>query len=476
MSRHMPPDRVYPAHSIAPTPDYAQSIGSKGDAKRLDPTRSSAVTAITACLCTLLVAQPIAVVALNAAGIRGFALASPLNLVSGLLCGSILLYACISELNGRTRLRMHPLLAAISSIIFCIILAGLIVGLSLNNSPLYTVSDTGYFSIWLCGIVCGAFASMHITPVAVDRILSAAATLFCIGAAVSIGLLFTTGNQPTSFILRWCILYLAAAIFVRRLRHPLPIALAIMLLTLTFSSLNRAALLILPAALITAAASVRKGTHVTAAVTVATLLTYSSLGTLVTLLPIDSQIHRRLAETQALIEGRATLQNSLASLQRVYEARLVQEEMGTDPTSIIFGLGSGATINGRALPGAGVYTASALGLEKLHNIHFLHTAFYFRHGMIGLAVLAALATAAILSTQLNALRIHRGSISESEHALRGLAILHVVGTIVFAATASNYLFSDPLFGLALGLALPQGIPGRTTNGRARYRQLARRAG
>lgn len=112
----------------------------------------------------------------------------------------------------------------------------------------------------------------------------------------------------------------------------------------------------------------------------------------------NTRLSRRLAEAAVFVSGEGQPSGQIAILQRFFEAKAVIETVGAGNTlHMILGFGSGATIDMSYSADTAVKGAALMGADKVHNIHILPFAFYYRHGILGLALIGLLSLRSVRS-------------------------------------------------------------------------------
>jgi hypothetical protein len=135
---------------------------------------------------------------------------------------------------------------------------------------------------------------------------------------------------------------------------------------------------------------------------------------------------------------------SIPILQRIIEAKLVLQAWLQTPVTFLFGLGSGATINNADMVDTTVSSNALLGGGAIHNIHILPFALIFKYGLLGIVLFVWL-TLIIYRSVVELLKNQRLTDIET------ISHLTVISIFIFALPASNYLWSTPLFWIALGM-------------------------
>lgn len=392
----------------------------------------------------------IALGALMAVGFSRFAAQPYVNLLSTALCCGIFVIAIIRFRKSKVR---FP--ASIKILIFfiaTIVTLGLIIGKISNNPVLYIISDSAYLTSWVLGAIAAVFmfSTADAETIRQDLTRIGRWTVYILLLTCLISIASRTPPSPLAQRLALC--YLISFALYPPLRNTALFAACLLVISQNVFGFNRALILT------TAASAIYIGVQFRRAALVSTLGVLvaggvlASLTSILALLPRSSELARRIIESQNLVAGRATLQNSLASLQRIYEANIAFARLkDAGPINLLFGFGSGATIDARALPGVDVYKASFLGLESLHNIHFLHIALAYRAGCLGILLLATV----VLICLIQAVRARSPHLPTSMKVMVVFTSCLAFSAIVFAATASNFLLADPTFGflIAAGVAL-----------------------
>jgi hypothetical protein len=175
---------------------------------------------------------------------------------------------------------------------------------------------------------------------------------------------------------------------------------------------------------------------------------FAAIGGLLYALSLDDAVvedlPRNIKEAILLMKG-DDIYNHVSSYQRVYEGQKAMEDFQTaSDAEWLFGMGLGRTLD---MTGAADKTPgqhALLGATEVHNIHFLHFAIFHKFGLVGLALVAALAGGLIwmFSIDLALGRLTDGIM---------LFYFYLFYGFVFAMPASNFLIANPLWPAFLGM-------------------------
>lgn len=158
--------------------------------------------------------------------------------------------------------------------------------------------------------------------------------------------------------------------------------------------------------------------------------------------PLD----RRVSETLSIMEGKSIEEVSLPLMQREYEASQVRWFFIENPIYVIAGKGLGATLDMSASEDDSVIGSQFVGAEDTHNIHYLHYAILYRHGVIGCLLIALILLGSIKFLYYSSCQFSKSNINFLQ--IWGSAI--VIAMFSFSLFASSFIFSNPLW--IMGLA------------------------
>lgn len=128
--------------------------------------------------------------------------------------------------------------------------------------------------------------------------------------------------------------------------------------------------------------------------------------------------------------------------QRVIEAEIVLKYWTSNLFNFIFGLGSGATIDGtKFFNDASVLSSSLLGANKVHNIHLLPFSLLFRYGFFGLILFVILLK--IISKAFICV------LNEEKNQNLIFWNMLIISWFIFSIPAASYLWTMPLFWVGL---------------------------
>lgn len=162
-----------------------------------------------------------------------------------------------------------------------------------------------------------------------------------------------------------------------------------------------------------------------------------------------SNFERRIKETTSLVFGPQTAELPLPLQQRIYEGEVVHHDIAqaSPLLATLFGLGHGYTLDMTSSIDESVVNSQLMGGQNTHNIHLLNYALLARFGVLGslcFVYLCALAVGRVY-------HLFKAAATD-RNSLELLANLYIVMLILFAATASSFLFSSMLFGYFCGIA------------------------
>lgn len=130
--------------------------------------------------------------------------------------------------------------------------------------------------------------------------------------------------------------------------------------------------------------------------------------------------------------------------QRIIEAQIVINNWTANIINFLFGLGSGATIDGsKFFKDNSVLNSALLGATKIHNIHLLPFSLIFRYGIIGLFLFIHLSVI-IYKSFIKVL-------NEDDDFQKIFWNLFLIFWFFFSIPASSFLWSMPLFWIGLSM-------------------------
>jgi len=168
-------------------------------------------------------------------------------------------------------------------------------------------------------------------------------------------------------------------------------------------------------------------------------------------------LERRIVETQRIFEEGVSSDVSVPMLQRLYELEVVLEAMGSNIWLWLFGKGFGAVIDMRFSLDESVISSQLVSATSTHNIHFLHAAILYRHGIFGF-----IAYALIIWPSLRYIVEYRksyGKMSDSGRFVTLFCTLYPVSVVAYSSTASSFFFVDPVIFVCIAI-FHQKIPRR----------------
>lgn len=130
--------------------------------------------------------------------------------------------------------------------------------------------------------------------------------------------------------------------------------------------------------------------------------------------------------------------------QRIIESQVVVTYWTENIVTFLFGLGSGATIDGSKFYNDGsVLNSALLGANKIHNIHLLPFALVFRYGVVGLLLFCLL----LLMVYKSFIKV----LNENNDISKIFWNLFLVFWFFFSIPAASFLWSMPVFWLSLSM-------------------------
>lgn len=130
--------------------------------------------------------------------------------------------------------------------------------------------------------------------------------------------------------------------------------------------------------------------------------------------------------------------------QRIIEVEVVIDYWTENVISFLFGLGSGATIDGSKFYTDGsVLNSALLGSRNIHNIHILPFALIFRYGLIGLLLFCLL----LLTVYKSFIKV----LNEDKDIEKVFWNLFFIFWFFFSIPASSFLWSMPIFWISLSM-------------------------
>lgn len=130
--------------------------------------------------------------------------------------------------------------------------------------------------------------------------------------------------------------------------------------------------------------------------------------------------------------------------QRVVEAKMVFHYWIDNSINFIFGLGSGATIDGgKFFIDGSVLNSSLLGSNRVHNIHLLPFSLIFRYGFIGLLLFCILLYIVFKSL----VKV----LNEKEDSSVIFWNLFFILWFIFSIPAASFLWSMPVFWISFSM-------------------------
>jgi hypothetical protein len=174
----------------------------------------------------------------------------------------------------------------------------------------------------------------------------------------------------------------------------------------------------------------------------------ASIGGLFYALSLDDTtvdlLPRNIKEAIMLMKG-DDIYNHVSSYQRIYEGQKVMEDFETaTDLEWMFGMGLGRTVDMSGAADKTVGQHALLGVEQVHNIHFLNYAVLHKFGIAGLLLLATLSFGVILMFIADLATARLTDITMFFY-------FYLIYNLVFASPASNFLIANPLWPAFLGM-------------------------
>lgn len=131
--------------------------------------------------------------------------------------------------------------------------------------------------------------------------------------------------------------------------------------------------------------------------------------------------------------------------QRAYEANAVSQLQNSSLLGFLFGSGPGSSVDLSKSPDAATLYASGRDLLHVPNVHLLTAQLRLKYGVLG--ELWLISMAAIL------VKRFAGSAAQGMQGASGpdMALIVAASSLVYAIPAGANLFTDPMFGISLGV-------------------------
>jgi hypothetical protein len=157
----------------------------------------------------------------------------------------------------------------------------------------------------------------------------------------------------------------------------------------------------------------------------------------------DSPLGQRLSQLSG-ISMNSRNSEEVAVSQRFYEAEAVLEEYKeASLLTWLFGFGAGATFDMKNSRDDSVRAGSILGENRVHNIHFLPVAFFFRHGLLGLSLIAYFGAVAVA----NFLDVARRTRAGLTGGFELIAAVFIVQALIEGIAAASHFVTNPAVAL-----------------------------
>lgn len=164
-----------------------------------------------------------------------------------------------------------------------------------------------------------------------------------------------------------------------------------------------------------------------------------------------SNLERRINESVTIFNEGINEKTSIPMLQRIHEVESIKANFDNNPMRYIFGFGFGATIDMTNSIDGSLTGSQIRGAENTHNIHFLHAAILYRHGIVGILIYLFVILFCLVNVIQLGKKLRVSSITEKKFVFL-LANIYVIGLAIYSSTASSSLFTDPLLPLMLAIA------------------------
>jgi hypothetical protein len=131
----------------------------------------------------------------------------------------------------------------------------------------------------------------------------------------------------------------------------------------------------------------------------------------------------------------------VAVSQRFYEAQAVLSEYDeASPLTWLIGFGAGATFDMKDSRDDSVRAGSILGESRVHNIHLLPVAFFFRHGLFGLSLIVYFAVVAVA----NFVNVGRRAAIGHTSGFELIAAVFIVQALIEGMAAASHFVTNPV--------------------------------
>ena len=388
-------------------------------------------------------------VGLTVVGIRGFQ-AMPYIRIFNVLFAVVFVAYFLLKAGFKPRLSQQRFYKAMLALQVLSVVY-LLIGLARSNNDLYLVTDFVYLLMFYLTFIVGAagYKTMREDYTHANFIL-------CVVFWMAFSWLMSMLGVPTPAEL--LILWGCALVLSIQHRNPLHTVLLILVMLPQTPNLNRALIMGVVGGLIVlffGSSFPKKLKVLVATALVVGMISWAFNDT--TYLQ-GTGIERRIKESISLIDDSYGKELPLPVQQRLLEAQLVMEGIGSgfQPITVPFGMGHGHTLDMSLSVDPAVTDSQLLGREETHNIHLLNYALLARFGVLGFICFAYL----LVFSSLRLFFVLKQPPGDRS-SLEALANLYLLVTFLFAATASSFLFSSMLFGYFCGIANQAAMAAKT---------------
>ena len=389
---------------------------------------------------SIVIAIAAAIVLANALGISGFS-GMPFIRVFNVLVAGLFVLLFLLQVRLKPRFwRAGLYKPVLGLLVLNIIYLG--IGLLRGNNKLYLLTDCIYLTLFYLTFLYGAGSFRGAQASYSHRNFIHATLLLTFTTSI---LSLVKVGTPSDMLILWAV---ALVISIARREH-LYTGLLVLAIAPQLPTLNRAIILAILSGLIVlffSSGITRKVKVLLPAVAIAGMLAYVFTQTDYL---YGTGMERRIKETAALLVSDPNEELPLPLLQRMYEGQMVNLDIanGFTPGAMLFGMGHGYTLNMSQSVDPAVVETQLEGSANTHNIHLVNYALQARFGLLGsLAFLAIFVMAVVRIYQLFKQK------STDANSLELVANLYVFLLIMFATTASSFLFSSMLLGYFCGVA------------------------
>ena len=317
---------------------------------------------------------------------------------------------------------------------------GFIYGFAMQWPEIYILGDTIYAVIAILVYMAAKFLSIHSIT---ENQWGAFTRHLSWIAAITIVLLIT---DQSGVSLRFKFLFMTASLLILMADPPKRINAAIMIspLLLTIADTNRTIFVVFVVLICCLFFVYRVRTRVV----LGTMIVISVVGGMLYGTNISgTKLGARISEMTSLASAGGNVSKRQITLyQRIFEAQIVWSETQSASTfEIVFGHGAGAVLDMNRTPDESVTGSALLGGGKVHAIHILPVAIFYRHGLVGLIWLC-LISGVVLLTLWNL----RNSSGRRMDRLYVFSAMYPLLSITNGMAASTHFITDFLVYACLG--------------------------